>query len=126
MRLLSATSIAAVLIAIISSGCASKNVAYVGSIAGAESAIKEAQSSTATIHAPLDLKLAEDKLSAANAAVKKEEFVEAKRLADEALVDAKLAEAKSLSEKAKKRAREMRDSVEALRQEIQRKQVPQK
>jgi hypothetical protein len=126
MRLLSATSIAAVLIAIISSGCASKNVAYVESMAGAESAIKEAQSSTATIHAPLDLKLAEDKLSAANAAVKKEEFVEAKRLADEALVDAKLAEAKSLSEKAKKRAREMRDSVEALRQEIQRKQVPQK
>jgi hypothetical protein len=126
MRLLSATSIAAVLIAIISSGCASKNVAYIESIAGAESAIKEAQSSTATIHAPLDLKLAEDKLSAANAAVKKEEFVEAKRLADEALVDAKLAEAKSLSEKAKKRAREMRDSVEALRQEIQRKQVPQK
>jgi hypothetical protein len=126
MRLLSATSIAAVLIAIISSGCASKNVAYVESMAGAESAIKEAQSSTATIHAPLDLKLAEDKLSAANAAVKKEEFVEAKRLADEALVDAKLAEAKSLSEKAKKRAREMRDSVESLRQEIQRKQVPQK
>ena len=126
MRSFRATSITAVLIAIISSGCASQNVAYVESIAGAESAIREAESSTATIHAPLDLKLAEDKLSAANAAVKKEEFTEAKRLADEATADAKLAEAKSLSEKAKKRAQEMRDSIEALRQEIERKQMPQK
>jgi hypothetical protein len=126
MRFLSTAGITAVLIAIISSGCATRNVAYVESIAGAESAIKEARNSTATIHAPLDLKLAEDKLSEANAAVKKEKFVEAKQLADEALVDAKLAEAKSLSEKAKKRAQEMRDSVEALRQEVQRKQMPEK
>lgn len=126
MKFYQATSFAAILIAIISSGCASKNLAYVESIAGAESAIKEARSSTATIHAPLELRLAEDKLSAANAAVKKEEFTEAKRLADEALADAKLAEAKSLSLKAKKRAQEMRESVETLRQEIERPQIQQK
>jgi hypothetical protein len=125
LKSLSTAGILAILAAIIiSSGCASTNVAYIESIAGAESAIKEAQSSTATIHAPLDLKLAEDKLSEAKAAATKEKYVEAKQLADEALVEAKLAEAKSSAEKAKKRAMEMRSSVEALRQEVQRKQMP--
>lgn len=126
MKCYHVTGIAVVLIAMIFSGCASKNIAPVESIAGAESAIKEAANSTATVYAPLELKLAEDKLSAANAAVKKEEFTEAKRLADEALMDAKLAEAKSLSGKTKKQAREMRNSVETLRKEIERTQMQQK
>ena len=91
------------------------------SIAGAESAIKQAQDSGAETNAPLQLKIAEDKLAAAKGAAAKEDFLNAKRLADEALVDAKLAEAESLSEKAKKQSREMRESIETLRQELERK-----
>jgi|WetSurMetagenome_2_1015567.scaffolds.fasta_scaffold102524_1 hypothetical protein len=118
-----AASIAVVVIAALSpAGCASK-VAPVENITGAELVIKVAKDGNAAIHAPLELKLAEDKLSAARAAVDKEEFLQAKRLADEALMDAKLAETKALSVKAKKQALEMRDAVETLRREIERTQM---
>jgi hypothetical protein len=100
-------------------GCAAK-VAPVENISSAEMAIKEAESSNAGVNAPLELKLATEKLSQAKAAMQKEEFEEARRLADESLLDAKLAEAKSRSEKAKKATQELRDSIQTLRQEIER------
>jgi hypothetical protein len=100
-------------------GCAAK-VAPVENISSAEMAIKEAESSNAGVNAPLELKLATEKLSQAKAAMQKEELEEARRLADEALLDAKLAEAKSRSEKAKKATQELRDSIQTLRQEIER------
>ena len=100
-------------------GCAAK-VAPVENISSAEMAIKEAESSNAGVNAPLELKLATEKLSQAKAAMQKEEFEEARRLADEALLDAKLAEGKSRSEKAKKATQELRDSIQTLRQEIER------
>ena len=100
-------------------GCAAK-VAPVENITSAEMAIKAAESSNAGVNAPLELKLATEKLNKAKAAIQKEEFEEARRLADEALFDAKLAEAKSQSEKAKKVTQELRDSIQTLRQEIER------
>ncbi|MEW6054080.1 MAG: DUF4398 domain-containing protein [Nitrospirota bacterium] len=93
------------------------------SIAGAGLAIREAKDNNATTYAPLALRIAEDKLIAAKAAAEKEEFLKAKRLADEAMMDAKLAGAQSLSEKAKKQAQEMRDSIDTLRREIERTQM---
>jgi hypothetical protein len=113
-------SIAVILAAVVTAGCASKGVAPVESMTSAELVIKEAKDNNATINAPLELKFAEDKLAAAKAAVEKEEFLQAKRFADEALMDAKLAEAKSLSVKAKKQAQEMRETIETLRHEIDR------
>lgn len=104
-------------------GCASKGVAHVESIAGAGLAIQEAKDNNATTYAPLELRIAEDKLIAAKAAAEKEEFLKAKRLADESMMDAKLAGAQSLSEKAKKQAQEMRDSIDTLRREIERTQM---
>jgi len=124
-RISKAISCAVIVAAVSVAGCASKGVAPVESITGAELVIKEARESNAEMNAPLELKFAEDKLAAAKAAVAKEEFIEAKRLADEALMDARLAEAKSLSVKAKKQAQEMRDAIETLRHEIDRLQ-PQK
>ncbi|NWF98072.1 MAG: DUF4398 domain-containing protein [Nitrospirae bacterium] len=105
------------------SGCASRGTAHIESIASAELGIKIAKDSNATINAPLELKFAEDKLSAARAAATREDFVTAKRLADEALVDAKLAESKSITIKAKKQAQEMRDAIDTLRKEIDRTQM---
>jgi hypothetical protein len=100
--------------------CASKGVAPVEKISTAEKAIDVARESNATTSAPLDLKLAEDKLNEAKAAINEEEFEKANRLVDEALINANLAEAKSRSEKAKKLAQEMRDSIDTLRREIER------
>jgi len=112
--------IALILAVVSAAGCASKGVAPVESMTSAELVIKEARDNNAAINAPLELKFAEDKLAAAKTAVAQEEFIQAKRLADEALIDAKLAEAKSLSVKAKKQAKEMRDTIDTLRHEIDR------
>ena len=119
-RACQAIGIAVVLAVVSTAGCASKGVAPVESMTSAELVIKEARDNNAAINAPLELKFAEDKLAAAKAAVTQEEFIQAKRLADEALMDAKLAEAKSLSVKAKKQAQEMRDAIDTLRHEIDR------
>jgi Domain of unknown function (DUF4398) len=113
-------SIAVILAAVSVAGCASKGVPPVESMTSAELVIKEAKDNNATINAPLELKFAEDKLAAAKALVAKEEFFQAKRLADEAFMDAKFAEAKSLSVKAQKQAQEMRETIETLRHEIDR------
>jgi hypothetical protein len=101
-------------------GCASKGVAPIESITGAELAIKVAADGNATENAPLELRIAEEKLQAAKQAVEREEFQEAKFLADEALVNAKLAEAMSLAAKSKKNEEELRESIDTLRKEIQR------
>lgn len=108
--------------AVLTIGCATPNVSYTESLTTADLSIKAAENSNATLYAPMELKLARDKISAAKEAVEKEEFVQAKRLADEALMDAKLAEAKAQSERTKKITQEMKDSIETLRHEIDRKQ----
>ncbi|MFH1704228.1 MAG: DUF4398 domain-containing protein [Nitrospirota bacterium] len=101
-------------------GCASTAVAPVEKITTVEKAIQEARDSNATVSAPLGLRHAEDKLKEAKAAMKEEEFEKARRLADEALIDANLAEATSRSVKAKKTTQEMRDDIDTLRHEIER------
>jgi hypothetical protein len=101
-------------------GCASTEVAPVEKISNVEKAIQEARASNATVSAPLELRHAEDKLKEAKAAMKEEEFEKARILADEALIDANLAEATSRSEKAKKTTKEMRDNIDTLRREIER------
>ncbi|MDA8404642.1 MAG: DUF4398 domain-containing protein [Desulfobacteraceae bacterium] len=90
-------------------------------ISDVENAIVRARESVAMTYAPLDLKFAEDKLSEAKALVAKKEYLPAGRLLDEALIDAKLAEAKSRSEQEKAQSVEMRDSIDALRMEIEHK-----
>ena len=70
-------------------------------------------------YAPLELKFAEDKLKEAKRLVAKEKFSPAIELLDEALVDAKLAETKALSEREKIQSAEMRDSIDSLRKEIE-------
>lgn len=116
-----ATGIAVMLIFLISIGCASK-VAPVENITGAAMAIKEAENANAGVYAPLELRLAEEKLTAAKQAMGREEYTEARRLADEALADAQLAEAKSRAEKSKMTAEELRESIETLKREIERMQ----
>ncbi len=101
-------------------GCASTEVAPVEKISTVEKAIQEARDSNATVSAPLELRHAEDKLKEAKAAMKEEEFEKARRLADEALLDANLAEATARSEKSKKTTQEIRDDIDTLRREIER------
>ncbi len=84
----------------------------------AEQAIATAQQDNASVNAPLDLRMAQDKLGMARNAVSQEENVTAGRFADEATVDAQVADARTRTARAEALSREMQDSIQALRAEI--------
>lgn len=85
--------------------------------ARAELAIDHARQNDAATLAPSDLLLAEEKLSAARIQMNDGEYDDARRLADEALVQAQLAEARATSEIARHNAEQTRRNIEALQLE---------
>ena len=89
-------------------------------IATAELALREARSTTAPQHAPLELRLATEKLEKAKNAMREEDYVLARRLAEQALVDAQLAQSKAHSAEAQQSAAQLRRGIENLRQELDR------
>jgi len=89
-------------------------------LAKAELAVRQASESNASQEAPLELRLAREKLDKAKAAIAKEDFREARFLAEQALADAQLAETKAESEHARETAHAMRKTIEALRTEAER------
>lgn len=101
------------------SGACASGKPPVAKIPIVEHAIIQARESIATTYAPVELKIAEDKLTEAKSLMEQKDYVPAGWLLDEALVDAKLAEAKSRSVQKKTEATELRDSIDALRNEIQ-------
>ena len=86
----------------------------------AETAINQAQQSDAASHAPVELQMAREEMQAARAALNERQFKEARRLAEKAAVDARLAEAKARTEQTRRITQELREGIEILRQEIQR------
>jgi hypothetical protein len=89
-------------------------------IAAADLAIQDATKSKASQYAPLELRMARDKFDKAQRAMNNKEYIHARRLAEEALVDAELAEAKASSEDARRTANELQQSLETLRREAER------
>ena len=90
-------------------------------IAVSKVAIANAVSAGGSEYAPDDMRHAQDKMDRANQAMQKEDYDNARRLAEEAQVDARLAEKKAQSAKAQKAALVMHDDNRALREEINRK-----
>ena len=108
------------------SACASVETTPIrNTIANAEQAISEAERMEAHQHAPLELRLAEEKVAKARNALEEKEYQRADWLADEALADAQLATAKTRSAKTENMVSELRSSIDALEQETQRIQPPQ-
>lgn len=103
-------------------GCASKGVPPLKNITDAELAIKMAKESSASVNAPLEVRIAEEKLQKARESAKKEDYISAQRLADEAVMDAKFAEVKSQTQKIKNMESELRESIETLQNEVNRNQ----
>ena len=111
----------AAFVALVATGCASGDAALASAkVSQAERAINEAKQGNAGVTAPLDLKRAEDKLTAARAAASKGEHDDAMRQADQALVDADYARARAATAHAKKLVDEMRQNIQTLRQEVDR------
>jgi hypothetical protein len=86
----------------------------------AELALSQAEDAEAAARAPAPYALARDKLERARDAMADGENLEARRLAEQALVDAQLAEAEARSAVARESAAELRQSIETLREELAR------
>ena len=89
-------------------------------ISQAQLAIRQADQSKASQYAPLELRKAQEKIAQAEKAMRNEEYLKARRLAEAALVDARLAESKANSEMARRNAAELQKTIESLRAEAQR------
>ncbi len=83
-----------------------------------ETVIRQASQIGAGDYAPLELRQARQKLEQARAAYNREDFDEAARLAEQAKVDAELAQIKTLSGKAQLAVRELRESIRVLQEEL--------
>jgi multidrug efflux pump subunit AcrA (membrane-fusion protein) len=86
----------------------------------AEAAVQRADTQGAAAEAPLELRLAREKLERARVAMEEERYQVARRLAEQAQVDALLAEAKAETAAALASAQEMRESIETLQAEAER------
>lgn len=98
-------------------GCA--GAPAVDSAAPAELAVNRAIEAKAAEYAPLELRLANEKLEGARRAMNEQEYEEAGRLAESAGADARLAEAKARAEAARKQAQEIRVTIDTLRKETE-------
>lgn len=104
---------------LIGAGCSSVQPPT-GTVSQAQLAIREADQSKASQHAPLELRKAREKLADAEKAMRNEEYVKARRLSEQALVDARLAEVKAESEIARQNAAELQKTIKSLRAEVER------
>ena len=109
-----------VLISFLTLAGACAGIAPIEKMAKLDSQIESARQAEAIVYAPLELKFAEDKYKKAQIAIEDKDYEKANRLADEAFLDAQLAEEKAMSAQAKQEAQEMRESVDALRSELMR------
>jgi len=87
------------------------------SVSKAELAVHQADAKDAGEHAPLDIQLAREKLARAQKALQDDDHDKARRLADEALVDALVADAKADTEESRATAQALQQSIQSLQNE---------
>ncbi len=93
-------------------------------LAVAKESVQRAEQSGATELAPVELSTARDKLQRAEQAAQKNQGQTATMLADQANVDAQLAEATAREHKSHQAEMELEASMQALRQEASHEQAP--
>jgi hypothetical protein len=92
----------------------------IGTLSRAEHAVQGAEQSKAHQYAALELQLARESLDHAKQAMQRNEYKTAGRLAEKALVEAELAEDKAMAANTRVTVNDLRESIEALRDEISR------
>ncbi|AZL74739.1 DUF4398 domain-containing protein [Pseudomonas oryziphila] len=101
----------------IMSGCASVTVPN-EQIELARNAVNRAVAAEATQYAPVEMRAAQDKMSALDRALGEKKFEQARTLAEGAMADARVAERKAQALKAKEQLEVARKGIEVLKQEI--------
>ena len=86
------------------------------------SALQSAEMAGAADLAPIELRLAREKQEQAEYALRKEKFVQAREHTEQARVDADLARARAEAEKSRLALKEIDDSIQLMRNEIDRAQ----
>lgn len=89
-----------------------------------ESAVRSAVSNGGTEFAPVEMRAAQEKWKAAEVAMQKEDYEEARKLAEQAEWDARVAERKALASKARKAVEDAQQGIEELREESLRSVAP--
>ena len=79
--------------------------------------VRQASTSDASPYAPVELQLAREELNSARLALDAREYERARRLAEQAMADARVAEVRAETESTRYTARDLRLSSEALRDE---------
>lgn len=108
---------AAGLAALTLSGCASNDPAPLEQMRLTEQALEQAKAVGATDDVA-ELKLAQDKYAAAQIAMAAESYKKARLLAEQAELDARLAESKVLTQKSKDQLGELDKSLKRLRKQL--------
>jgi hypothetical protein len=87
-------------------------------------AIRQAAESKAPVYAPTEFRIAQEKAQAAQRALSEEEYDLARRLAEQAVVDARTAQARAEAAEAQKNTEEVRRTMNALQSEANRPTAP--
>lgn len=106
--------------------CANNVPRPTSTVSQAELAINEAAQTQAPQYAPLPLQKAREKLQQAQQSMAEENYLQARRLAEQALVDAQLAQSVASARQAQNAAQELEQSLQTLRQEAIRGGTPTK
>ncbi len=123
LRLLPSAPVLLGALALLVSGCAGSKLPP-PDLSTPRSAIAQADQAGASEAAPLALRNARQKVEQAEAASSRGDYRLAQMLAEQADVDAKLAEATARSAKAQAAVDELRESIRTLRDEINRNRQP--
>jgi uncharacterized protein YqfA (UPF0365 family) len=101
-------------------GCASHGPLASAKVSQAERVVDEAQQAGATVSAPVELRAAQDKLTAAQTAMAKGKNDTAIRAAEQATIDGEYARAVATNHRANAVADEMGQYIKVLREELER------
>lgn len=101
-------------------GCATQGDVPTQDLTMAHTLVEQADKENAQRYAPADLQRAHDELSSAEKAVADKRYIDARRYAENAQVDADLASARASSGEAQRAAAEVNRSIDTLRDESDR------
>jgi hypothetical protein len=110
-------------VAAAAAGCASAPMPT-DRLALAERAVQDAERAGAVELAPVEMRSAREKLTAAQKATSEREAEQAARFSEQAEIDGQLAEATARAEKSARAVSELEDSLRALQRETQRPTQP--
>jgi hypothetical protein len=101
-------------------GCTSLKTPATADVAVSKAAVDNAASADGAEYAPVEMRLAREKLTLANKALAAKDYELASQLAKEARADARLAQSKANSAKAQAAANALESDLRVLDQELQR------